>query len=154
MVFYWPRFACCCADRASTCGLEIWRWCWWCCYGSSVDDSENDEWKGLILLVCFDPQKAPIKVKNVIFFAKREAEREFFPALLKAELLRPRAYDWCTRPAISCQKCLEMPAAHGNVAIIAANLHLGAFLHRIAGFIQSDHHGCFRATVTDRFQLL
>lgn len=47
----------------------------------------------------------------------------------------------------------EMTATHGDVAIIAADFYLRAFLDGGAIIRHSDYHGCFRATVTNCFQL-
>jgi hypothetical protein len=49
---------------------------------------------------------------------------------------------------------LEVLAAHGNVAVIAADLDLQTFRYGLAVLIQADHHRCLGTAVADRLDLL
>ena len=51
-----------------------------------------------------------------------------------------------------CERCFEMPAAHCDVAVIAANLNLCAFFHAAAIGADAKVHGRFATAVTNRFQ--
>jgi hypothetical protein len=47
----------------------------------------------------------------------------------------------------------EMAAAHGDVAVVAADLDLGAVAHGVAGGVDAEVHRGLAAAVADRFQL-
>ena len=46
----------------------------------------------------------------------------------------------------------EVAAAHGDVALVAADLDLGAFAHGMAVGAEANVHSCFAAAVADSFE--